>query len=123
MPELTLAALRAVNAEINALPYKAGVEPLWQPITEAGGTCSDYASAKFSRLLELGWPLLMLRLACCYVTDVAPPDNYHAVLLVELEESGTVVLDNRYPDVMAYDLLPYKWDRIQIAGTQNWEMA
>jgi predicted transglutaminase-like cysteine proteinase len=37
--------------------------------------------------------------------------------------SQTYVLDNRHPLPMEYDLLPYEWHKLQIAGTQTWEWA
>jgi len=32
-------------------------------------------------------------------------------------------LDNRQPRITEWQLLRYKWDKLQIAGTQQWEMA
>jgi predicted transglutaminase-like cysteine proteinase len=47
-------------------------------------------------------------------------ERYHAVLLVDWE-GQTWVLDNRHPLPMEYDLMPYKFHLLQVAGTQNWE--
>lgn len=117
------AELRDVNEEVNSLPYIPHVTPLWKPINDKGGTCSNYASAKYVKLLERGWSLNDLRLACAYVMDVEPPDNYHAILLVRYEGS-TYVMDNRAPMPRTFDFFPqYKWDKFQIAGTQLWEQA
>lgn len=118
---MTKADLVAVNSEFNLLPYKAEIADDWTPITTEGD-CDSYATAKFARLVSMGWPLSALRLATCYVLDVPPPDNYHAVLLADLD-GQTWVLDNRYPLPMPFDMLPYKFDTLQVAGTQFWEKA
>ena len=111
--------LRLVNAKVNMLPYKAdpGGDD-WKPITEAGGDCDSYATEKYRRLVALGWPKSALRLATCWVET----GEYHAVLLADLD-GQTLVLDNRYPHPMEHDLLSYKWDKLQVAGTQQWEKA
>jgi predicted transglutaminase-like cysteine proteinase len=110
--------LRLVNAKVNLLPYKSEVDEDWSPITEEGGDCDSYATEKYRRLVAAGWPKSALRLATC-VTETG---GYHAVLLADLGEE-TWVLDNRYPHPMEHALLPYKWDKFQIAGTQQWERA
>ncbi len=111
------AELTAVNAEFNALPYATEAADDWTPMA-AEGDCDSYATAKFARLVSLGWPIASLRLATCFVET----GEYHAVLLADLN-GQTYVLDNRYPLPMPYDMLPYKWDRLQVAGTQMWENA
>lgn len=110
--------LKLVNTKINLLPYESEIEDDWKPITDAGDDCDSYATAKFERLVQMGWPTQFLRLATCYVET----GDYHAVLLVDWD-GQTWVLDNRHPLPMEYDLLPYKWHLLQVAGTQNWEKA
>lgn len=109
--------LRIVNAKVNALPYKAEIGDDWTPITDAGD-CDSYATEKYRRMVLAGWPKSALRLATCYVES----GEHHAVLLADLD-GQTWVLDNRYPHPMEYDLLPYRWGKLQIAGTQQWEKA
>lgn len=115
---MTFDDLKSVNAKINAMPYKSEVGDDWSPITEAGDDCDSYATAKYACLVQMGWPKSSLRLATCWVET----GDYHAVLLVNYE-GQTWVLDNRHGWPMEYQLLKYKFDDIQIAGTQNWEKA
>lgn len=115
--------LSLVNAKVNLLPYKSdgeryGTPELWEEIDEGGGDCEDFAIAKLRRLLLDGWPISALRLACCFVET----GEYHAVLLADLD-GKTYVLDNRRAYPTEYDLLPYTWDKLQIAGTHEWEKA
>ena len=112
---ISLNDLRLVNTKINLLPYCSEVEDDWVPAV-AAGDCDSYATAKFERLVQMGWPTQFLRLATCYVET----GEYHAVLLVDWD-GQTWVLDNRHPLPMEYDLLPYRWHLLQVAGTQNWE--
>jgi predicted transglutaminase-like cysteine proteinase len=122
---LTLTDLKIVNSKVNLLPYKSDPErynlpEVWAEITEDGGDCEDFALAKMHKLYAMGMPISALRLATCYCFP--NKQGYHAVLLVDLD-GQTYVLDNRYPLPMEYDLLPYEWDKFQIAGTLNWEKA
>jgi predicted transglutaminase-like cysteine proteinase len=116
---MNLGDLKTVNSEINQIEYETEIGDDWVPAV-LGGTsdCDGYATAKFERLVDMGWPTNFLRLATCYVET----GEYHAVLLVDWD-SQTYVLDNRHPLPMEYDLLPYRWHLLQVAGTQNWEHA
>lgn len=114
----TVADLNLVNAKVNLLPYVAEVGDDWTPIADAGGDCDSYATAKYERLVHMGWPRQWLRLATCWVET----GEYHAVLLVDLN-GQTWCLDNRYPHPMEFQLLPYRWHKLQVAGTNQWEMA
>jgi len=112
-------ALAEVNAEVNALPYVADGHrykspDFWARIDKDGGDCEDFAIGKLNRLVERGWPIEQLRLACCYVET----GEYHAVLAVDLEDRQ-MVLDNRFPWPMTLDDLSvkgYKPDIIQAHG-------
>ena len=112
---MNLDDLKRINTEINALPYDFVVEELWE-MPKDHAACSNYAVAKCRKLIEQGWPFDTLRLATCY----AETGEYHAVLCVDYE-GQTWVLDNRHALPMEYNLLPYKWDKIQVAGTDHWE--
>ena len=118
--EFCRAELEAVNRHFNAMPYKLEAIDTWMPITKAGGDCESYATAKYNRLVELGWPKSALRLATCCVNFKTRES--HAVLLVELG-GVTLVMDNRFPDLWTPAETGYKFDKIQIPGTQNWEGA
>ena len=52
----TFADLNLVNAKVNLLPYVAEVLDDWTPITGTGGDCDSYATAKYERLVAMGWP-------------------------------------------------------------------
>ena len=115
---MTLDQLTAVNHQVNQCDYTAQVDPLWEPIDDDkdGGTCSNFAVAKLRALVKMGWPVELLRLACCYTET----DEYHAVLVATLNMQDWV-LDNRKPFPTEYDLLPYKWDRIWNWDLNAWE--
>jgi predicted transglutaminase-like cysteine proteinase len=132
---ISLNDLKLVNTKINLLPYKSEPVDDWIPITEAGGDCDSYATAKFERLFLMGWPNNFLRFAICYVEpfklideitgelrDATMKERCHLVLLVDWD-GQTWVLDNRHPLPIEFNLLPYKWHLLQVAGTQNWEKA
>jgi predicted transglutaminase-like cysteine proteinase len=102
----------------------------WTEATEEGSDCEDFAIAKMQRLKAMGLPISQMRLATCFVERSAGPekkDRYHAVLLVDMDTVGmnsqTYVLDNRHPYPMEYDMLPYEWHKLQVAGAQTWEWA
>jgi predicted transglutaminase-like cysteine proteinase len=113
------ADLETVNERFNGLPYVPELSDDWKPIDLTGGDCDSVATAKFDALVRTcDWPHSALRLAVCYVET----GGYHCVLLADLD-GQTWVLDNRHPRPMEFQLLPYQWDKIQIAGTQQWEKA
>ena len=115
-----------VDAAVNCLPYAADAEryrlpDFWERITdEDAGDCEDFALGKLNRLLDLGWPIECLRLACCYVED----GGYHAVLAVMLEDGSDLILDNRQNHPCSVEELKrigYKPDKIQsVGGSQTW---
>lgn len=111
--------LEVVNDYFNAKPYVSDVDDDWTPITDAGDDCDSYATAKYLRLLEMGWPKSALRLATCWCENNL---GYHAVLLADLD-GLTWVLDNRRPDLWHPDQTGYKFHKLQIAGTNEWELA
>jgi predicted transglutaminase-like cysteine proteinase len=120
--ELTFSRLCEINAAINKLPYTSAVDPLWQPINldADGGTCSNFAVGKFREFVAQNWPVEVLRIACCWVTDERNPEtDYHAVLWVDFE-NRTWELSNGL-DVRLVKLSPWHYDRIQNAHTRLWE--
>jgi len=113
--------LTQLNVDVNnGSPFATDIgEDDWTPaIPKCAADCDSFATAKFLKLTELGWPLSALRLATCWTeTDV-----YHCVLLVDMD-GQTYVMDNRYPLPMEYQLLRYVWHKFQVPGTQRWEYA
>ncbi|MFZ4537174.1 transglutaminase-like cysteine peptidase [Propionivibrio sp.] len=108
--------LRSVNSRFNALPYASEPVDDWKPILFEGD-CDSYATAKFNELWKLGWPTSALRLALCWDET----GTYHAVLLADLN-GQTWVLDNRTAMPTEFSLLPYKWDKLQVAALGNGKM-
>ena len=120
-----LNTLRLVNSKVNLLEYKTQIGDDWNPFTENGFDCNNYATRKMEELAARGVPASAMQLATCFVERGAAAekkDRYHAVLLVTLG-TQTYVLDNRHPHPMEVELLPYEWHKLQIAGTQQWEWA
>jgi predicted transglutaminase-like cysteine proteinase len=140
---LTLASTRydlvqRINWEVNSNTiYKTDAEKYFTPefweAADGEGDCEDYALAKRNRLLALGVPLQDLRL-CVVFTEteegqrrlrlkragVMETEGDHAVLVVRDSRSDWI-LDNRFAQPMALSDTPYVIDRIQIAGTHDWE--
>jgi len=127
---LTLTDLKIVNSKVNMLPYKSdperfGMLEWWADIDESGGDCDDYAIAKYHRLRSMGMPAGQMRFATCFVERSAAAekkDRYHCVLLVDMN-GQTYVLDNRHSLPLEYDMLPYEFHKLQIAGTREFEWA
>lgn len=112
--------LKLVNTKVNMLDYKAQVGDDWDPYTENGFDCNNYATRKMEELAARGVPGSAMRLATAWTA--AGQQGYHAVLLVD-HNGQTYVLDNRYPLPMEHGMLPYEWHKLQVAGTRNWEKA
>ena len=119
---MNFAEICAVNEEINdCREYTSHVDPLWEPINKDkdGGTCTNFAVAKFRRLEELGFPTDALRLACCWVDPKRDPrTDYHAVLWVDYNGKSWE-LSNGMP-VRDVRMSPWEYDRVQVANTREW---
>ena len=119
---ISLAIASTINAHVNASTSYCsdatlyGRPEFWE-VAAGQGDCEDYALAKRAALLKAGADLDDLRLATCWTEN----DEYHAVLIVTTDD-GEFVLDNRYPDPMPRQLLPYRWDKIQ-KGSQWFSVA
>lgn len=120
---MNFAELKTVNVAINALPYTAAVDPLWQPIDADGdgGTCSNFAVAKLRALVALQWPRESLRLGTCWVThERNPKTDYHAVLLVDLD-GITYEMSNGIDMPGEIELTRWDYDLIQHRVTRKFE--
>lgn len=118
-----LAQLAAINAAMNVQPYVLD-SPLELPDTwkcqpdGKGWLCRDYVECKAEKLHESGWsgppPLTIL----CY----DELGEYHAVLGI-VDGTDTWILDNRAEGIYRLAAPPYayRWDRIQVAGTDQFE--
>ncbi len=129
--------MERINALVNAgTRYRSDLSLYGQPefwtCADGEGDCEDYALAKRRRLLASGFPLESLRLAVVFTET--PDGRYwlerkrqgfgvsgdHAVLVVTVPE-GDWILDNRFPGPQTLAATRYAIDRIQIAGTKEWE--
>lgn len=121
-----LSQLRAVNTQVNDVPYTpddpAELPDTWKCKPDGKGfLCRDYVECKAQDLREAGWdnqahPLLTI---LCY----DELGEYHAVLGVLDDNADIWILDNRVPDIYLRSAPPltYRWDRIQIAGSTDYE--
>lgn len=119
--------LKRVNMEINDLPYVMAVDPLWEPINldDDGGTCSNFAVAKYRALRALQWPKESLILTCAFVEPSAAPDKrdrYHAILVVK-HDGKLLAMDNRKPYPTEVEFLSYEWHKLWNWGWGAWEWA
>lgn len=118
-----------VNAEVNALPFKADVpgNDHWDALgvdTEADD-CDGYAIGKLRRLLKAGFPIESLRLATCFVGGTGPHDRGepHVVLVIDAPDDQ-YVLCNLHPELLTHPALVagrYTRESIQKAGgSREW---
>jgi len=112
--------LKLVNTKVNMIEYVSQIGDDWNPFTENGFDCNNYATRKMEELSARGVPASAMRLATGWVEP--NHKGYHAWLFVDCDGT-TYALCNRYPLPMEHDMLPYELHRIQIAGTQTWEWA
>jgi predicted transglutaminase-like cysteine proteinase len=111
--------LTQVNVDANQERFATEVTDDWTPyLPGMGSDCDSFATYKMQKLYDLGWPIESMRLAVC----LTEKQEAHCVLLVDMD-GQTLVLDNRHPLPMEFQLLPYEWIKLQIAGTQKWEWA
>jgi predicted transglutaminase-like cysteine proteinase len=116
--------LEELNREINQLPYVSdsqqyNTREFWALLTESGGDCEDYVLTKIKRLLELGWPIQDLRVACVYTET----NEYHAVLVVSAPDQD-YMLDSRMDELVPVSQLTnigYRTHKIQHqGGSDRW---
>jgi len=79
------------------------------------GDCEDFALTKMQALIDAGYSAANLQLA----TGITETGQSHAFLLIQTVNRGTLVLDNRYPNIMGLDAVPYRVQTYQRAG-QTW---
>lgn len=129
--------LKDINARINAIEYNHGIDPLWEPIDadDDGGSCSNYAVAKYRALRALGCPQEALVLTCAFVEpfklkdpdtgiwrDARKNERYHAILVVTLD-GKRFVMDNRKPFPTEIELYGYEWHKLWNWDMGKWEWA
>lgn len=109
-----LAALaRLVQSQVQAANvYAPSTAERWES-ANGRGDCNGFALAKRRALLAAGAPLSALHLCRCWTET----DEAHLVLVVDTEDEGPLVLDNRYAAPMRRQDLPgYRWVLIEDEG-------
>ena len=129
---ITIDVLQTINSSVNVIPYVAGLGPTevvdyWEYKPEPGKSwvCRDYVEDKAEQIRQMGFDPKNLRVVLCWTEPVLPPPDsreYHAVLLVVLNEANWI-LDSRFGLIYLWKDPPvgYKWDRVQIGGTDQFE--
>lgn len=99
-----------------------GVEDWWEPATDKGD-CEDIVLTKRQRLMDMGWPADVLRIAV--VLD--QHHTLHAVLTVDVVSEqgkpGTYVLDSHFEHVEAWQYFSqygYTWLERSKPGSTQW---
>jgi len=112
------AVQRQVNTEHRYRTDQSGynVGDHWAIMGEGdSGDCEDFALTKMQMLLDAGYAAKNLQLA----TGITETGQGHAFLLVQTVNRGTLVLDNRYQNIMQLVNVPYRVETYQLAG-QTW---
>lgn len=117
-----LKELQAVNNLVNEMVQPVTDRELYGRLEfwdyPAGqGDCEDYVLLKRRILMERGWPQGAL-----LITVVRDENgDGHAVLTVRTDY-GDVILDNKLPDVMAWNKVPYSYIKRQSAtDPRTWQ--
>ena len=105
---------RTVNLAIEPARNELGLAGEVWTINPARGDCNDYAVSKRHELLRRGWPARVLLLS----EVIMRSGEHHLVLLVRTK-SGDFVLDNLTPRVKPWSRTPYRWVRVQSAGSDR----
>lgn len=106
--------LATVNRRINAGVTYADMPANHWADAQIGGSanCNGYALAKRRALLDAGTPIDKLHLCRCWTEQ----REAHLVLLVETDDAGWLILDNRYPEPMRRQDLAYQWSMMETEG-------
>jgi predicted transglutaminase-like cysteine proteinase len=133
MPALILdqahwAQLEQVQMQVDrAVTYvsdmeRFGVEDWWEPAVDRGD-CEDIVLAKRKRLVEMGWPVDLLRIAAV----IDGRGQLHAVLTVDVTSQAgkpaTYVLDSHFEHVEPWAQLNaygYTWLERSKPGSAQW---
>ena len=79
------------------------------------GDCEDFALTKMQALIDAGFEAKNLQIAW----GQTETGGNHAFLLIQTSNRGTLVLDNRFANVMQIEKVPYRFQGYQRAG-QAW---
>ncbi len=120
-----LRQLQEVNARVNAehaYEHDKGND-IWNILAPGQpGDCEDLVLTKMDILISMGWNVSDLYLTGCVVMQADGELVGHGVLQIDTDQ-GTLVLDNRFPDVMSITdprVSNYSWTSRLDAG--GWEV-
>ena len=93
-----------------------GVGELWAIMGPGDtGDCEDFALTKMQALIDAGYDVANLQIA----VGKTETGGNHAFLVIQTANRGTLVLDNRFDQVMKIENVPYQFEAYQKAG-QTW---
>lgn len=114
--------IKNVNLQVNSdHDYKTdqsgyGVGENWAIMGEGEtGDCEDFALTKMQALIDAEFNVKNLQLAW----GQTETGGNHAFLVIQTSNRGTLVLDNRFANVMKIENVPYRFQAYQRAG-QSW---
>jgi len=115
-------AIQSVNSQVNAdHDYETdqsgyGVGEQWEIMGPGDtGDCEDFALTKMQALIDAGYSVANLQLSW----GQTETGGNHAFLIIQTSNRGTLVLDNRFSNVMQIEKVPYRFQAYQRAG-QGW---
>jgi predicted transglutaminase-like cysteine proteinase len=92
-----------------------GIGEVWREMSAGEkGDCEDYALTKQKALSAAGIPIQHLQIAI----GETETGGWHAFLMIRSANRGTIILDNRYDNVMSLDQVPYRFHSYQRAGDE-----
>jgi len=114
--------IKNINAAVNAAhDYQTdksgyGVGEHWEIMNPGDkGDCEDFALTKMQALIDAGFDVKNLQLGW----GQTETGGNHAFLIIQTNNRGTLILDNRYPGLMQIGNVPYRFQGYQRAG-QTW---
>jgi predicted transglutaminase-like cysteine proteinase len=116
-----LVAIKEINESVNFdHEYETdksgyGIGENWTEMSPGQkGDCEDYALTKQKALYDSGVPIQHLQLAI----GETETGGWHAFLMIQSGNRGTIILDNRYNNVMNLDNVPYRFTSYQKSGSE-----
>ena len=93
-----------------------GVGDLWAIMGPGDkGDCEDHVLTKMQALLDAGMDAKNMQI----VIGKTESGQWHAYLAIQTSNRGTLILDNRYPNILNMNNIPYQHYSYQRAG-QSW---
>lgn len=119
--ESMLATIKSINESVNLdHEYQTdksgyGVGEYWTEMAPGEkGDCEDFALTKQKALYDAGIPIQHLQLAI----GETETGGWHAFLMIRSGNRGSIILDNRYNNVMNLENVPYRFKSYQKSGSE-----